>query len=155
LQVSPNAEDEIIQAAYRRLAQKWHPDRNPGDPSASEHMKLLNEAYAVLSDPQKRREYDSCRRQSASARQAAEQRQRADEERKREQDRQEAERRRYEQERQEREAEAAERKGREENAEKAGNLFVQTASRDEHKRKPAPDRWNWVFLLLVLVAGII
>jgi hypothetical protein len=88
LQVSPNAEDEIIQAAYRRLAQKWHPDRRPGDPSASEHMKLLNEAYEVLSDSQKRQEYDSRRTQSAAGRQAAEQRQRAEEDRKRQQDHQ-------------------------------------------------------------------
>ena len=68
LQVSPNAEGEIIQAAYRRLAQKWHPDRRPGDPTASERMKVLNEAYAALSDPQKRQEYDSCRWQSAALR---------------------------------------------------------------------------------------
>lgn len=58
LQVSPKADEEIIQAAYRRLAQKWHPDKNPGDPFAHERMRLLNEAYETLSDPQKRRTYD-------------------------------------------------------------------------------------------------
>src|SRR5271169_5512658 len=68
LQVSPNAEDEIIQAAYRRLALKRHPDRRIGDPSASEQMELLNRAYEVLSDPQKRREYDSRSRQSSKSR---------------------------------------------------------------------------------------
>src|SRR5437899_1049368 len=90
LQVSPNAEEDIIQAAYRRLAQKWHPDRRPGDPAASEQMRLLNEAYDVLSNSQKRQEYDLRRRQAAAnggateaARQAAEQQERAEEERKR------------------------------------------------------------------------
>ena len=65
LQVSPNAEEEVIQAAFRRLSWKWHPDRRLGDPSAPEKMKLLNEAYEVLSSSQKRQEYDLQRRQSA------------------------------------------------------------------------------------------
>jgi hypothetical protein len=51
LQVSPNADTEIIEAAYRRLALKWHPDRNPGDPVAAERMRLLNDSHAILSDP--------------------------------------------------------------------------------------------------------
>jgi len=55
LQVSPNADEEVIQAAYKRLAFKWHPDKRPGDQFASEKMKLLNTAYEVLSDPQKRK----------------------------------------------------------------------------------------------------
>ncbi len=114
LQVSPNADEEIIQAAYRRLAMKWHPDRRAGDSSASEHMKLINKAYEVLSTPQKRQEYDLLRRRAglsggaaSAAWQAAEERERA-EQRKREEERQrqEAERRRQEQERQNREAEA-------------------------------------------------
>jgi tetratricopeptide (TPR) repeat protein len=62
LQVSPNAELEVIQAAYKRLSLKWHPDRRPGDHAAAEKMKLLNEAYAALSDEQKRRDYDSRRK---------------------------------------------------------------------------------------------
>ncbi len=68
LQVSPNADGEVIQAAYRRLAMKWHPDRNPGDPFAVSQMKLLNEAYGVLSDPAKRREYDLGRNRSGTNR---------------------------------------------------------------------------------------
>jgi hypothetical protein len=125
LQVSPNAEVEIIQAAYKRLAFKCHPDRRPGDPSASEQMKLVNDAYEILSNPHKRREYDLRRRQSATsgaaaeaARQAAEQRKRAEEERQQEEghQRQEDERKRQEQERQKREAEAAWRKRQEEDA---------------------------------------
>lgn len=58
LLVSPNADVEIITATYRKLALKWHPDRNPGDSSAYDRMRLINEAYAVLSDPTKRNEYD-------------------------------------------------------------------------------------------------
>jgi curved DNA-binding protein CbpA len=58
LQVSPNADEEVIQAAYKRLAFKWHPDKQPGDPFASAKMKLLNTAYEVLSHPEKRKEYD-------------------------------------------------------------------------------------------------
>jgi hypothetical protein len=61
LQVSPKADQEVIQVAYRRLAIKWHPDRNPGDSFAFERMRLLNEAYAVLFDMQRRREYDLLR----------------------------------------------------------------------------------------------
>ena len=67
LQLSPNADEEIIQAAYRRLAMKWHPDRNPGDSFAVSQMKLLNEAYGILSDPAKRREYDLGRRRSSTS----------------------------------------------------------------------------------------
>ncbi len=66
LQVSPKAEVEIIHAAYRRLAFKWHPDKRPGDSSASDQMKLLTEAYAVLSNPKKRQEYDHQRRESGT-----------------------------------------------------------------------------------------
>src|SRR6266545_3786147 len=67
LQVSPNADEEVIQAAYRRLTMKWHPDRNPGDPFAVSQMKLLNEAYGVLSDPAKRREYDLGRNRAGTS----------------------------------------------------------------------------------------
>ena len=52
LQVSPKAEVDIIGAPYKRLAFKWHPDRRPGDSSASEQMWLLKEAYATHSDPE-------------------------------------------------------------------------------------------------------
>ena len=60
LQVDPRAEPEVIQAAYRRLAAKHHPDVDPS-PEAVERMKLLNAAYEVLSDSVKRREHDMSR----------------------------------------------------------------------------------------------
>jgi len=60
LQVDPGADPEVIEAAYRRLARKWHPDKNP-DPHAAVRMKELNEAYEVLRDPTRRRGYDAAR----------------------------------------------------------------------------------------------
>ena len=59
LGIDRNAEDAAIKQAYRQLAIKYHPDRNPGDKQAVEKMKEINEAYAVLSDPRKRRQYDA------------------------------------------------------------------------------------------------
>jgi len=53
-----NADGDEIKAAYRKLALKHHPDRNPGDSQAEEQFKLINSAYEVLSDPQKRAAYD-------------------------------------------------------------------------------------------------
>jgi curved DNA-binding protein CbpA len=67
LQVSPNADPEVIQAAYRRLAEKWHPDRNPGDRAAPEKMRRLNEAYEILSNQEKRRAYDQRRSDDSTA----------------------------------------------------------------------------------------
>ena len=58
LGVARNASDAEIKKAYRRMAMKFHPDRNPGDASAEEHFKAAKEAYEVLSDPQKRAAYD-------------------------------------------------------------------------------------------------
>jgi len=58
LEVSRDATDEEIKKAYRRLALKYHPDRNPGDKKAEEMFKEINEAYEVLSDPEKRMRYD-------------------------------------------------------------------------------------------------
>jgi molecular chaperone DnaJ len=58
LGVSRDATPEEIKKAYRRLAMKYHPDRNPGDKSAEEKFKQIGEAYAVLSDSQKRAAYD-------------------------------------------------------------------------------------------------
>ena len=60
LQVHPRAEKEVIDAAYRRLAAKYHPDVNQAS-DASERMKQINTAYEVLSDPVKRAAYDAAR----------------------------------------------------------------------------------------------
>ena len=60
LQVDPSADHEVIRAAYRSLAAKYHPDIDPSS-EATERMKLLNAAYEVLSDPVKRMEHDMSR----------------------------------------------------------------------------------------------
>ncbi|MCU0602154.1 MAG: DnaJ domain-containing protein [Desulfobacterales bacterium] len=67
LGVSQDASTRQIKAAYRKLAFQHHPDRNRDNPKSSETMKRINEAYAVLSSPVKRREYDELRRQFGSA----------------------------------------------------------------------------------------
>src|SRR4030042_5749155 len=58
LAVSRQATPEEIKASYRRLALKYHPDRNPGDRVAEEQFKRVSEAYQVLSDSEKRQLYD-------------------------------------------------------------------------------------------------
>jgi curved DNA-binding protein len=58
LGVERAASAEDIKKAYRKLAMQYHPDRNPGDKQAEERFKEMNEAYQVLSDPQKRARYD-------------------------------------------------------------------------------------------------
>jgi molecular chaperone DnaJ len=56
--VSKDASDAEIRKAFRKLALKYHPDKNPDDPKASEKFKRVSEAYEVLSDPEKRQAYD-------------------------------------------------------------------------------------------------
>jgi DnaJ-class molecular chaperone len=61
LGVDRNADSKAIKEAYRELAFKYHPDRNTSNPDGAELMKQVNEAYAVLSDAQKRQAYDGMR----------------------------------------------------------------------------------------------
>lgn len=58
LEVERTADDATIKSSFRKLAMRWHPDKNPGDPDAETRFKAINEAYDCLKDPQKRAAYD-------------------------------------------------------------------------------------------------
>ncbi len=58
LGVSPECDSDELKSAFRKEARKWHPDLNKNDVNAEERFKLINEAYAILSDPKKRKEWE-------------------------------------------------------------------------------------------------
>ena len=58
INLNKKATPEEIKKAYKKLARKYHPDVNPGDKKAEEQFKKISQAYAILSDPKKRSQYD-------------------------------------------------------------------------------------------------
>lgn len=58
LEIERTADDGTIKSSYRKLAMRWHPDKNPGDAAAEAKFKAISEAYDILKDPQKRAAYD-------------------------------------------------------------------------------------------------
>jgi curved DNA-binding protein CbpA/uncharacterized protein YraI len=141
LQVSSNADMEVIQAAYRTLARKFHPDAN-GPEASNDKMKLVNEAYRVLSDPRLRSEYDDRRRGKTGTRSRASRRSEAQDRAKTKEtdqaERTEAESRQREEEaRKRREAERMaqeERRGREE-AESLRRAAEQIVAEERQRRQ--------------------
>jgi molecular chaperone DnaJ len=67
LGIPQDADPDTIKKTYRKLARKYHPDANPDDPSAEERFKAISEAYRVVSDPEKRKQYDAMRSAGAGA----------------------------------------------------------------------------------------
>lgn len=65
LGVPESAGTDEVKKAFRRMAKQYHPDRNPNNPQAAERFKEINEAHDVLSDPEKRKKYDTLRRYGA------------------------------------------------------------------------------------------
>ncbi|MBH0052927.1 DnaJ domain-containing protein [Salinibacterium sp. SWN139] len=68
LGVSKDISEAELKKTYRKLARKFHPDSNPGDPKAEERFKEISEAHSVLSDPETRKEYDQVRAMGSGAR---------------------------------------------------------------------------------------
>lgn len=66
LEIPPQSGEDEIRKSYRRLAMQYHPDRNPDKPGAEEKFKEIAEAYGVLTDPVKRRQYDAARTMNAN-----------------------------------------------------------------------------------------
>ena len=64
LGVSPDCDSNELKSAFRKEARKWHPDLNKNDVNAEERFKLINEAYAILSDPKKRKEWEKLNNKS-------------------------------------------------------------------------------------------
>ena len=58
LGLKKGASDDEIKKAFRKMAMKYHPDKNPGDKTCEEKFKEVNEAYGILSDPEKKKMYD-------------------------------------------------------------------------------------------------
>ncbi|MCR5698315.1 MAG: DnaJ domain-containing protein [Treponemataceae bacterium] len=69
LGVEKTATQDQLKKAYRKLAMQYHPDRNPGDKNAEEMFKKINEAYSILSDEEKRKQYDLYGNEQYNARQ--------------------------------------------------------------------------------------